>query len=479
MSKSFSILLFLLAVIQFGATSQSRTQPDKAGNFRDGKFVITIDLRWDQHQRETLIELFELDTLLVNAIYKQDFDFVNNQTEWRILSQQQNKVEITKDLSKTDEMVKILLADLPEDKRTFSGWVDQPPYGVNDLIRENAFTYHDNTGCFFLSGYKEAQNIFLSGTFNNWSTMQLPMKKTTDGWSMCIELTPGKHLYKYIVDGRWMTDPGNRLTEGFHKWERNSIVFAYNHTFRLEGFEDARRVWVAGSFNGWRPREINMYPVNGAWERSLFLKEGTHAYKFRVNRRWILDPDNPVTRPDGNGNLNSFISIGDTLHFRLDGYTEAERVFVSGNFNAWKPAELEMEKTRAGWILPYVLAPGNYEYKFIVEGQWITDPDNPYSIGSGDYTNSFLTIKPNHTFTLEGFENATQVIVTGSFNGWSHSDYRMVKKEGKWVFPLWLKPGRYSYKFIVDGEWIIDPGNELQENNEFGGQNSVLWVDMQ
>jgi 1,4-alpha-glucan branching enzyme len=78
---------------------------------------------------------------------------------------------------------------------------------------------------------------------------------------------------------------------------------------------------------------------------------------------------------------------------------------------------------------------------------------------------------------LDSFPGAHRVIITGSFNNWSTNDYRMVGRDGKWVFPIWLKPGKHTYKFIIDGTWILDPKNEHWEENEYGTHNSVLWVE--
>jgi hypothetical protein len=136
-----------------------------------------------------------------------------------------------------------------------------------------------------------------------------------------------------------------------------------------------------------------------------------------------------------------------------------------------------MTKTAGGWELPYVLASGNHEYKFIVDGEWITDPNNPYIIRQGDYENSFIAPDPNWTFTLDKYPDATEVLVTGNFTGWSEENNRMIEKDGKWIFPLHLKPGKYTYKFRVDGEWMIDPDNPAYEENEFGTGNSVLWIE--
>jgi len=72
--------------------------------------------------------------------------------------------------------------------------------------------------------------------------------------------------------------------------------------------------------------------------------------------------------------------------------------------------------------------------------------------------------------------NAKEVYITGSFIGWAEPGYKMIKMENVWIFPCFLAAGKYTYKFIVDGQWIIDPGNNNIEENEFGSGNSVIWI---
>ena len=155
----------------------------------------------------------------------------------------------------------------------------------------------------------------------------------------------------------------------------------------------------------------------------------------------------------------------------------ATSVAVAGNFNGWNPGELQMEKSSGGWQLNYVLAPGNYEYKFIVDGKWMTDPANPFKVGKGDFQNSVLVVQPNHTFILKLYPSAGNVMVTGSFNQWNADGWRMTKKDGQWILPVHLNPGKYTYKFVVDGKWIMDPMNDLWEDNEYGTGNSVVWIE--
>ena len=73
---------------------------------------------------------------------------------------------------------------------------------------------------------------------------------------------------------------------------------------------------------------------------------------------------------------------------------------------------------------------------------------------------------------------AQKVYVTGTFNDWAvNNDYVLKKLDnGMWVKIVSLPEGTYHYKFVVDGEWIEDPGNTMAENDMLGGKNSVLLV---
>ena len=61
----------------------------------------------------------------------------------------------------------------------------------------------------------------------------------------------------------------------------------------------------------------------------------------------------------------------------------AKKVFVAGSFNGWKLVPMTKLKD-GGYSAAVTLSPGTYEYKFVVDGQWVTDPKanwavpNPY-----------------------------------------------------------------------------------------------------
>jgi hypothetical protein len=68
-------------------------------------------------------------------------------------------------------------------------------------------------------------------------------------------------------------------------------------------------------------------------------------------------------------------------------------------------------------------------------------------------------------FELAGHEQAKEVFVAGEFNAWSPEATPLVRRDGRWVAEVELAPGRQTYKFIVDGEWMLDPANAETEGD--------------
>ena len=86
------------------------------------------------------------------------------------------------------------------------------------------------------------------------------------------------------------------------------------------------------------------------------------------------------------------------------------------------------------------------------------------------------SLKGNTTFRLKGYEDANIVVVTGSFNNWHQSQFIFGREEGEWVCRINLEPGKHAYKFIIDGNWILDPANPSSEDDDYGVKNSVIIV---
>lgn len=82
----------------------------------------------------------------------------------------------------------------------------------------------------------------------------------------------------------------------------------------------------------------------------------------------------------------------------------------------------------------------------------------------------------NITFKLSDFPEASIVAVAGTFNGWNQSQYLFERAGNEWICRITLPPGTYQYKFIVDGDWLVDPRNVTVVHDERGIENSQLIV---
>jgi 1,4-alpha-glucan branching enzyme len=85
---------------------------------------------------------------------------------------------------------------------------------------------------------------------------------------------------------------------------------------------------------------------------------------------------------------------------------------------------------------------------------------------------------PSHHFSFKPTDPATKVYLSGSFNGWSNDKTPPTTpdKNGEYTVDLPLEPGRYAYKFLVDGKWMLDPANPQTEDNGLGDKNSIVTI---
>lgn len=80
-------------------------------------------------------------------------------------------------------------------------------------------------------------------------------------------------------------------------------------------------------------------------------------------------------------------------------------------------------------------------------------------------------------FTLSAPE-ADNVFLLGDFNGWEADPHSLKKdKKGNWKVSINLTPGKYEYRFLVDGEWQDDPNCAARIHNTFGSENCLLTLE--
>ena len=68
--------------------------------------------------------------------------------------------------------------------------------------------------------------------------------------------------------------------------------------------------------------------------------------------------------------------VGDEVIFSAH-FAEASKVMIAGDFNNWTPVSTPMLRSREGnWQMRLPLPQGRYRYRLVVDGKWITDPNN-------------------------------------------------------------------------------------------------------
>jgi 1,4-alpha-glucan branching enzyme len=66
-------------------------------------------------------------------------------------------------------------------------------------------TAHEQTFAYRAPG---ALSVQLVGDFTHWQKTPVNLRKDADGvWRRSLKLAPGKHHYRFLVDGQWHDDP--------------------------------------------------------------------------------------------------------------------------------------------------------------------------------------------------------------------------------------------------------------------------------
>jgi hypothetical protein len=236
--------------------------------------------------------------------------------------------------------------------------------------------------------------VAISGKFNNWSKKGWRMEKKSE---FTYELK--KHIqdfndafpieFRYIVNGKYIADPNGKISDS-RQFSDDFLKDVYkldlsvlnctdqgNTRFYLPGFQQAKEVILAGSFNGWDEHTTLMQKTMDGWELKADLPPGRYEYKFIVDGQWMHDPLNRENVRNEHGTLNSVLNITVPITFQLKGFTQAKTVILTGSFVNWNEHKIKMSLYGDTWKTTLPLTGGKFEYKYIVDGQWMTDPANP------------------------------------------------------------------------------------------------------
>lgn len=355
------------------------------------------------------------------------------------------------------------------------------PYYGEDKYGELATFQYNNP---------RAYAVWLVGSFNKWGRINdrllsgkyyWPMARSNQAapWRVAGKLPRGLHQYGYIVNGRTLI--------------RDPDLSALNRiATNRSDIPDAE------------------------WKEYIWGRESTKLVGEGIRLTTTSGGDGLYGEDRKNG-------IPVVFSFRDPA---AYTVWVIGSFNEWGGLAVRkqllpeyyypMKKLpgkRGDWKIEVKLAPGTYKYQFVVDGNAkapLFDPFCPeYDKSEAPLYKSIIRVKKGmrqqkireklyygedmqHGVRITFSHNnpgLNSVWIAGSFNQWAgtavNNDFNVKylypmtgpDKKGLWRFQIWLKPGKYTYKFIENGKtWVQDINAENAVPDGYGKWNSVITV---
>ena len=80
-----------------------------------------------------------------------------------------------------------------------------------------------------------------------------------------------------------------------------------------------------------------------------------------------------------------------TVRFSIRPAQDARQAYLAGEFSEWNP--IRMRKRAGEFSVSIAVEPGTYQYKYVIDDQWVPDPDNSnWAISDCNTVNSVAII---------------------------------------------------------------------------------------
>ena len=163
------------------------------------------------------------------------------------------------------------------------------------------------------------------------------------------------------------------------------------------------------NFNGGQTADVTISYATLEATREVWIKPSTTANSEGKFPCTVVNTESAtVISPEINGT---------DVTFRYEG--SASTVYLAGSMNGWSTSGTKLTKGSDGvWSVTVSLAPGVYEYKFIVDGEWVTDPLNNTI---GGYDGNCMVVVPEDDSTVDN--NTITVVLhfyraSGDYTDW-------------------------------------------------------------
>jgi hypothetical protein len=133
--------------------------------------------------------------------------------------------------------------------------------------------------------------------------------------------------------------------------------------------------------------------------------------------------------------------------------------------------------------LPEKLQTGS-EFKTWIKKMW-----RPVVYAGAGFTAAGLLLfsrmtLPSHQVCANRFviyePTASQVELAGTFTDWQRKPMKQLGSSGYWELRLQIPSGEHRFTYILDGaRKVADPTLPVREKDDFGGENSILQVEVE
>ena len=358
------------------------------------------------------------------------------------------------------------------------------------------FSVESTTEGILFSYNGKAKSVLLVGSMNEWNENGIKMENSNEVWGITIKLSPGKHTYKFIIDGNWEYDISNPSFEDDGYGGMNSIL-EINQNGQIINSNKISTNKTISSFN----KKITF--------KGRYLSDN-RFYK-NTTKRFMLDT------PEHDLNL------GINIEFNSDftGYTVLNVNNTKEGTDLWK-THFNYKRTYLRFEADYVNVVGfdnfgmfnfnnpsnmiggigynNYDFGYDYSGVYIETSDKvsthfPFSVKGqfifadkigfeeDDITSMRISLSTprinNNLLTLGGSNFQYRVNLSDQYIIQTHNSNELdFSYEKSFVNPSWKNPMKLNYFFE---RYYYENTNSNQDSSEvwMDGENIFLGVGIQ
>ena len=184
----FVIILFLLL---YGLPNVNAQSNNLIAEHK--KLVLLIDVKTSKSSIDSILKRAGVTNVDAQDIMSGHYSALIN-SGWLLVKKQDNVLQFNfsfKSLKENPQQSPYFVTSSAIKTSDRHGYPDNIVYGVNKFIAPTVTELPSGLTRFYFRGSLTARRVFLSGSFNDWSTLQGLMSKSGDGWIIDLKLKPG------------------------------------------------------------------------------------------------------------------------------------------------------------------------------------------------------------------------------------------------------------------------------------------------